>query len=47
MDNRGVAFLVFLSIEKGIFFHILSYIFAIKCQIPVVEESKICHLVMG
>ena len=36
-DNRGVAFLVFLYIEKGIFFHILSYIFSIECQIPVVR----------
>ena len=35
-DNRGVAFLVFLYIEKGIFFHIWSYIFAIECQIPMV-----------
>ena len=34
-DNRDVAFLVSLYIEKGIFFHILSYIFAIECQIPV------------
>ena len=35
-DNRDVAFLVFLYTEKGIFFHILSYIFATECQIPVV-----------
>ena len=34
-DNRDVAFLVFLYTEKGIFFHILSYIFATECQIPV------------
>ena len=27
---------VFLYIEKGIFFHIWSYIFAIECQIPVI-----------
>ena len=27
---------MFLSIEKGIFFHILSYIFAVECQIPVI-----------
>ena len=36
VDNRGVAFLVFLYTEKGIFFHILSYIFATECQIPVI-----------
>ena len=30
---------LFLYIEKGIFFHILSYIFAIECQIPVFIPS--------
>ena len=51
-DNRGVAFLVFLYLEKGIFFHILSYIFTIKCQTPVkkrkgagqVEHCKCCRI---
>ena len=38
-DSRGVAFLVFLYIEKGIFFHILPYIIAIECQIPVVRTA--------
>ena len=28
-DNRDVAFLVFLYIENGIFFHILSYVFSL------------------
>ena len=36
-DNREVAFLVFLYIEMGIFFHISSYIFTIECRIPVIR----------
>ena len=39
-DNRGIAFHVFLYMEKGIFFHILSYIFDIECQIPVDHCNK-------
>ena len=39
-DNRDVAFLFSLYIEKGIFFHILSYIFAIECQIPVLQLKE-------
>ena len=27
--NRGIAFLVFLYKERGIFFHILSYLFSL------------------
>ena len=32
---------MFLSTEKGIFFHILSHIFAIECQIPVINGTKV------
>ena len=38
-DNRGVAFLVFLYIYKGIFFPIESYIFSIEYQIPVFKPT--------